>query len=109
MVPPSNFKAARDVQFEPPVKAMTGTFLQELLKTLSGFFQPSTGQIFALQFAASLPSARSLWLGYQQRRDTWSVRQAHCGQRERIPLVDQFYNVGEVIGAPNGINLSIVY
>jgi hypothetical protein len=109
VVLPSNFKAARDAQVEPPAKATTGSFLEEFMKTLSEFFQPSTGQIFALQ----LP-------GRFLQRDlyAWDTNKAGIhGQfvkptvvnESEFRLVDQLYNVGEAIGAPNGINLSIVY
>ncbi|KIM41583.1 hypothetical protein M413DRAFT_445557 [Hebeloma cylindrosporum] len=108
-VSPSNFKSARDVQVRPPAKATTGPFLDELMKTLSAFFKPSTGQIFALQFPGRF---------LQQDLYAWDTNKAGIyGQfvkptvvnESEFRLVDQLYNVGQVIGAPNGINLSVVY
>ena len=108
-VSPSNFKAARDAQVRPPAKATTGPFLDELTKTLSAFFKPSTGQIFALQFPGRF---------LQQDLYAWDTNKAGIyGQfvkptvvnESEFRLVDQFYNVGQVIGAPNGISLSAVY
>ena len=108
-VSPSNFKAVRDAQVRPPAKATTGPFLDELTKTLSAFFKPSTGQIFALQFPGRF---------LQQDLYAWDTNKAGIyGQfvkptvvnESEFRLVDQLYNVGQVIGAPNGISLSAVY
>ena len=46
VVSPSDSKAAIDAQVEPPAKGTKGPFLEEFMRTLSGFFQPSTGQFF---------------------------------------------------------------
>ena len=108
-VPPSHFNSARDAQVHPPAKATTGPFLDELMKTLSAFFKPTTGQIFALQFPGRF---------LQQDMYAWDTKKAGIyGQfvkptvvnESEFRLVDQLYNVGQVIGAPSGINLSIVY
>jgi len=108
-VPPSHFNSARDAQVNPPAKATTGPFLDELMKTLSAFFKPTTGQIFALQFPGRF---------LQQDLYAWDTNKAGIyGQfvkptvvnENEFRLVDQLYNVGQVIGAPSGINLSIVY
>jgi hypothetical protein len=108
-VPPSHFNSARDAQVNPPAKATTGPFLDELMKTLSAFFKPTTGQIFALQFPGRF---------LQQDLYAWDTNKAGIyGQfvkptvvnESEFRLVDQLYNVGQVIGAPSGINLSIVY
>ena len=108
-VPPSHFNSARDAQVNPPAKATTGPFLDELMKTLSAFFRPTTGQIFALQFPGRF---------LQQDLYAWDTNKAGIyGQfvkptvvnESEFRLVDQLYNVGQVIGAPSGINLSIVY
>ena len=108
-VPPSHFNSARDAQVNPPAKATTGSFLDELVKTLSAFFKPTTGQIFALQFPGRF---------LQQDLYAWDTKKAGIyGQfvkptvvnESEFRLVDQLYNVGQVIGAPSGINLSIVY
>ncbi|KIM38820.1 hypothetical protein M413DRAFT_75568 [Hebeloma cylindrosporum] len=108
-VPPSHFNSVRDAQVNPPAKATTGPFLDELMKTLSAFFKPTTGQIFALQFPGRF---------LQQDLYAWDTNKAGIyGQfvkptvvnESEFRLVDQLYNVGQVIGAPNGINLSIVY
>ncbi|KIM38832.1 hypothetical protein M413DRAFT_29778 [Hebeloma cylindrosporum] len=108
-VPPSHFKSPRDAQVNPPAKTTTGPFLDQLMTTLSALFKPTTGQIFALQFPGRF---------LQQDLYAWDTNKAGIyGQfvkptvvnESEFRLVDQLYNIGQVIGAPSGINLSIVY
>ncbi|KAF8956725.1 hypothetical protein BDZ97DRAFT_154780 [Flammula alnicola] len=109
VIPPSNFALARDVLADIPSKASKGSFLDELLTTLSSFFKPTTGQIFALQFPGRF---------LQEDLYAWDTNKAGIyGQfikptvvnESEFRLVDQLYTIGPVIGAPSGINLSIVY
>ena len=108
-VPPSHFNSLRDAQVKPSAKATTGPFLDELMRTLSAFFKPTTGQIFALQFPGRF---------LQKDLYAWDTKKAGIyGQfvkptvvnESEFRLVDQLYNIGPVVGAPSGINLSIVY
>jgi hypothetical protein len=48
-------------------------------------------------------------VGYQQGRDIWPICQAYWVNESEFRLVDQLYNIGEAIGAPNDTNPSIVY
>ena len=109
LVPPSHFNSLRDAQVKPPAEATTGPFLDVLMKTLSAFFKPTTGQIFALQFPGRF---------LQKDLYAWDTKKAGIyGQfvkptvvnESEFRLVDQLYNVGPIVGAPSGINLSIVY
>jgi len=93
----------------PLSKPTSGSFLDELIKTLSQLFKPTSGQLFALQFPGRF---------LQQEQFAWDTSSAGIyGQfvkpivvnESEFRLVDQLYNVGTVIGAPSGINLSIVY
>ncbi|KAF9530520.1 hypothetical protein CPB83DRAFT_882060 [Crepidotus variabilis] len=94
----------------PPTKTPTsGSFLDELMKQLSALFRPTSAQIFALQFPGRF---------LQKDLYAWDTTKAGIyGQfvkptvvnESEFRLVDQLYNVGTVIGAPSGINLSIVY
>ena len=90
----------------PPTK---GSFLTTLLNNLQQLFAPTSGQIFALQFPGRF---------LQQDQFSWDTSAVGAyGQfvkptvvnENEFRLVDQLYNLGSVIGAPNGINLSIVY
>ncbi|PPQ84926.1 hypothetical protein CVT24_000181, partial [Panaeolus cyanescens] len=87
----------------------TGSFLNVLVSKLSSLFEPTSGQIFALQFPGRF---------LQQDLYAWDTKKAGIyGQfvkptvvnENEFRLVDQLYNTGKVIGAPNGLNLSIVY
>ncbi|KAF9525728.1 hypothetical protein CPB83DRAFT_885381 [Crepidotus variabilis] len=98
----------RDI-INPVSTATTGSFLDELMKQLSAFFRPTSGQLFALQFPGRF---------LQQDLYAWDTNKAGIyGQfvkptvvnESEFRLVDQLYNVGTVIGAPSGLNLSIVY
>jgi hypothetical protein len=90
----------------PPTK---GSFLTTLLNNLQQLFAPTSGQIFALQFPGRF---------LQQDQFSWDTSAVGAyGQfvkptvvnENEFRLVDQLYNLGSVVGAPNGINLSIVY
>ncbi|KAF8165904.1 hypothetical protein B0H34DRAFT_780581 [Crassisporium funariophilum] len=100
---------ARDLTTPPHAVESKKSFLDELVSTLSSLFKPSTGQTFALQFPGRF---------LQQDLYAWDTSAAGIyGQfvkptvvnESEFRLVDQLYNVGQVIGAPSGINLSIVY
>ena len=90
----------------PPTK---GSFLTTLLNNLQQLFAPTSGQIFALQFPGRF---------LQQDQFSWDTSAVGAyGQfvkptvvnENEFRLVDQLYNLGSMVGAPNGINLSIVY
>ncbi|PPQ73207.1 hypothetical protein CVT24_010024 [Panaeolus cyanescens] len=90
-------------------KATTGSFLDIIVETLSSLFQPTTGQIFALQFPGRFLQ-KDLYAWETKKAGIYGqfVKPAVVNESE-FRLVDQLYNAGKVIGAPNGTNLSIVY
>ena len=86
-----------------------GNFLEVIVNSLKQVFAPTTGQIFTFQFPGRF---------LQQDLYAWDTSAAGIyGQfvkpvvvnESEFRLVDQLYNVGEVVGAPNGQNLSICY
>ena len=86
-----------------------GKFLEVIVNSLKQVFAPTTGQCFAFQFPARF---------LQKDLYAWDTSAAGIyGQfvkpvavnESEFRLVDQLYNVGEVVGAPNGQNLSICY
>ena len=90
-------------------KATTGPFLKTILDELTRLFAPSSGQIFALQFPGRFLS---------QDQYSWDTTAAGIHGQSVKPtaviesefrLTDQLYNVGNVVGTPNGLNLSLVY
>ena len=77
--------------------------------SLTAIFAPTTGQMFTLQFPSRF---------LQKDLYTWDTTAAgiygHFSKptvvnESEFRLVDQLYNVGKVVGAPNGSNLSIIY
>lgn len=96
--------------FPPPAgEPSKEPFLTVLLNKLKEFFNPGAGQMFVLQFPGRF---------LQQSLYAWDTKSAGIyGQfikptvvnESEFRLVDQMYDVAEVVSAPNGINLSIVY
>ncbi|KAF8149916.1 hypothetical protein B0H34DRAFT_667269 [Crassisporium funariophilum] len=100
---------ARDLTTPPRAAASKANFLDELSRTLSTMFRPSTGQIFALQFPGrSIAKDQYAWDTSAAGTYGQFVKPTVVSESE-FRLVDQLYNVGQVVGAPNGTNLSIVY
>jgi hypothetical protein len=94
-----------------PAKAVSTdpNFLKVIVGKLKEVFAPSTGQCFAFQFPGRF---------LQKDLYSWDTSSAGIYSQFAKPaavnesefrLVDQLYNVSEVIGAPNGQNLSICY
>jgi hypothetical protein len=86
-----------------------GSFMEAIIDNLTGIFAPTTGQMFALQFPGRF---------LQKDLYAWDTTAAgvygHFNKpavvnESEFRLVDQLYNVGKVVGAPNGSNLSIIY
>jgi hypothetical protein len=84
-------------------------FLEVIVDSLKQVFAPTTGQSFAFQFPGRF---------LQKDLYAWDTSAAGIyGQfvkpvavnESEFRLVDQLYNVGEVVGAPNGQNLSLCY
>ena len=84
-------------------------FIEVIVGNLKQVFAPTTGQIFALQFPGRF---------LQKDLYAWDTSSAGIyGQfvkplvvnESEFRLVDQLYNVGEVVGAPNGQILSLCY
>jgi hypothetical protein len=84
-------------------------FLELVQKEMLKLFNPTAGQTFAIQFPGRF---------LQESLYAWDTDTAGIyGQfskptvvnESEFRLVDQLYDVGQVIGAPNGLNLSIVY
>ncbi|THH33471.1 hypothetical protein EUX98_g723 [Antrodiella citrinella] len=112
---PSPTRPARDVDDDPPpipqpnIKAETGNFLGSIVKSFRQVFSPGGGQIFTLQFPGRfLQSSQYAW-------DTTSagiygqlVKPIAVNESE-FRLVDQLYDVADVVAAPNGVSLSQVY
>jgi hypothetical protein len=114
---PQSLAASPSRGQEPPVpaKASTpggvaeGNFLEVLVKSLKQVFAPTTGQIFALQFPGRfLQEDLYAWDTSAAGIYGQFIKPAVVNESE-FRLVDQLYNVGEVVGAPNGQNLSICY
>ena len=116
-VNPQSLAASPSRGLEPPVRAKAstpsgvaqGTFLEVIVNSLKQVFAPTTGQCFAFQFPGRF---------LQQDLYAWDTSAAGIyGQfvkpivvnESEFRLVDQLYNVGEIVGAPNGQNLSICY
>ena len=84
-------------------------FLKLVQNEMLKLFNPTAGQTFAIQFPGRF---------LQESLYAWDTDTAGIyGQfskpivvnESEFRLVDQLYDVGKVIGAPNGSNLSIVY
>ena len=80
-----------------------------MIGSLTAIFAPTTGQMFTLQFPSRF---------LQKDLYAWDTTAAgiygHFSKptvvnESEFRLVDQLYNVGKVVGAPNGSNLSIIY
>ena len=92
--------------------ATTGSLLNKLMQVLSAFFKPTTGQISALQFPGPFLQQDLVRMEHEEVPESTvnlSRPTVPVYEREFRKLVDQLYNVGQVIGAPNGINLSLVH
>ena len=93
----------------PPPGATSGPFLDILVGKLTELFAPSSGQIFALQFPGRfLAKEQYAWDSSNAGIYGQFVKPTVVNESE-FRLTDQLYNVGNVIGAPNGISLSIAY
>ena len=86
-----------------------GDFMKAVQKKLLELFNPTSGQTFAVQFPGRF---------LQKDLYAWNADTAGIyGQfskpvvvnESEFRLVDQLYDVGQVVGAPNGSNLSIIY
>jgi hypothetical protein len=90
-------------------KATTGPFLKTILDELTKLFAPSSGQIFALQNPGRFISQdQYAWDTTAAGIHGQSIKPTAVTESE-FRLTDQLYNVGNVVGAPNGLNLSLVY
>ena len=92
-----------------PSQGKTGDFMKAVQKKLLELFNPTSGQTFAVQFPGRF---------LQKDLYAWNADTAGIyGQfskpvvvnESEFRLVDQLYDVGQVVGAPNGSNLSIIY
>ena len=93
----------------PPPGSTSGPFIDILVGKITELFAPSSGQIFALQFPGRfLAKEQYAWDSSSAGIYGQFVKPTVVNESE-FRLTDQLYNVGNVIGAPNGINLSIVY
>ncbi|KAF9530510.1 hypothetical protein CPB83DRAFT_763109 [Crepidotus variabilis] len=93
----------------PNSRPTNRSFVDELMKQLSSTFKPTSGQIFALQFPGRfLQSSLYAWDTGRAGIAAQFTKPTVVNENE-FRLVDQLYNVGSVISAPNGLNLSIVY
>ncbi|EDR10049.1 uncharacterized protein LACBIDRAFT_325617 [Laccaria bicolor S238N-H82] len=93
----------------PASAAATGDFMKAVQQQLLQLFNPTSGQTFAVQFPGRF---------LQEDLYAWDTEKAGIyGQfskpvvvnESEFRLVDQLYDVGQVVGAPNGSNLSIIY
>ena len=102
--PPAPFRA-----FGTSGSVKQGTFLEVIVNSLKQVFAPTTGQIFAFQFPGRF-LAQDLYAWDTSAAGIYGqfVKPTVVNESE-FRLVDQLYNVGEVVGAPNGQNLSICY
>ncbi|EDR09399.1 uncharacterized protein LACBIDRAFT_318946 [Laccaria bicolor S238N-H82] len=96
-------------RFDDTGGAKGGDFLKMVQKEMLKLFNPTAGQTFAVQFPGRF---------LQESLYAWDTDAAGIyGQfskptvvnESEFRLVDQLYDVGQVVGAPNGSNLSIVY
>jgi hypothetical protein len=86
-----------------------GNFLEAMVNSLKQVFAPTTGQCFAFQFPARfLQKDLYAWDTSSAGIYGQFVKPVAVNENE-FRLVDQLYNVGEVVGAPNGQNLSVCY
>ena len=93
----------------PPPGASDKPFIDVLVGKITELFAPSSGQIFALQFPGRfLAKEQYAWDSSSAGIYGQFVKPTVVNESE-FRLTDQLYNVGNVIGAPNGMNLSIVY
>ena len=92
-----------------PSGVTEGPFLEIIVNTLKQVFAPTTGQCFAFQFPGRF-LAQDLYAWDTSAAGIYGqfIKPIVVNESE-FRLVDQLYNVGEVVGAPNGQNLSICY
>ena len=87
----------------------TESFLEKLYAALQQFFYPGGGQYFALQFPGRfLQISQYAWDTKSAGIYGQFVKPVAVNESE-FRLTDQLYDVAEVVGGPNGVNLSIVY
>jgi hypothetical protein len=105
----SEVKTAKFPSPDPKDINESEKFLVTLYKNLKKFFSPGGGQIFCLQFPGRFLA---------QSQYAWDTKTAGIyGQfvkptivnESEFRLVDQMYDLAEIVSAPNGVNLSIVY
>jgi hypothetical protein len=84
-------------------------FLKDLYEKMQQFFNPGGGQIFTLQFPGRF-LAQSLYAWDTKAAGIYGhlIKPTIVNENE-FRLVDQIYDVAEIVAAPNGVNLSIVY
>jgi hypothetical protein len=86
-----------------PSQGKVGDFMKAVQKKLLELYNPTSGQTFAVQFPGRfLQEDLYAW-------DTDQFSKPVVVNESEFRLVDQLYDVGQVVGAPNGSNLSIIY
>ncbi len=90
-------------------EARRGPFLEVLLEKMKQFFNPGAGQILTLQFPGRyIQPSLYAWDTYGGSVYGHFIKPAVVNESE-FRLVDQLYDVAEVVSAPNGQNISVVY
>ena len=86
-----------------------GDFLQVVIKSFKEFFAPSGNQIFSLQFPGRFLQ-KSLYAWDTSAAGPYGqfIKPISVNENE-FRLTDQMYDIGPVVGGPNGVNLSLVY
>ncbi|TCD66126.1 hypothetical protein EIP91_001735 [Steccherinum ochraceum] len=94
---------------QPDIKAQTGNFLDAIVKSFRQVFNPGGGQIFTLQFPGRfLQMSLYAWDTNSAGIYGQLVKPVAVNENE-FRLVDQLYDVADVVSAPNGVSLSQVY
>ncbi|KAF7299383.1 ZnMc domain-containing protein [Mycena indigotica] len=84
-------------------------FLYELVQNLKQFFNPGQSQQFTLQFPGRFLDQNSYaWNTADAGINGQFVKPTVVNEAE-FRLADQLYDLSDVVGGPNGTNLSIVY
>ncbi|KAH8826792.1 hypothetical protein DL96DRAFT_1801670 [Flagelloscypha sp. PMI_526] len=84
-------------------------FLLELVDNMNQFFPPGKNQLFTLQFPGNILDINSFaWDTQLASANGPSVKPTAVKEAE-FRLVDQLYDLQDVVGGGNGSNLSIVY
>ena len=86
-----------------------GDFLPVVVQSLKKFFAPSGNQIFTLQFPGRfLQKSLYAWDTSAAGHYAQFIKPLSVNESE-FRLTDQMYDIGAVVGGPNGVNLSLVY